>query len=168
MSEASRYARALATSRERSFSGRHPVEESKRRLAAALKGDRVAFEGDRVRIRTSSALYEGAWVASMEGARLEGRFVQRPAVRWQLTGLSVLLALMMLASFVSVLREGGAERFAIPGVTALMVLFFMPLYIVALGSAREGDESRLERAMRVALEDLDPKMPPPQKWKDEE
>jgi len=104
----------------------------------------------------------------VNGMRLEGRFVPRPATRIYLVGISLFLTLMIIGSIASVLAGGGNERFILPGITALASLFLMPVFILAMGSAREGDESRIERAMRVALEDMDPKMPPQQKWNDEE
>jgi hypothetical protein len=168
MSEARRYAALLTATRERPFNGRHPPSACRERLVAALPLDKVTFDADRLVIRASSVVYEGSLVADGEGSRLEGRFVPKASTRPMLMGLSILLALMMLASAVSLMQDGGAARYAIPGVTTIAALFFMPLLIFGLGSAREGDEARLERAMRVALEDLDPKMPQPQKWKDEE
>lgn len=170
MSEARRYAKALSGVRERSFESRFSAEDSAARLKAALAGEKLELEGDRVVIRAHRARYEGRWVAGDQGARLEGRFVPLPSTRMQLTGLSILLTIMVLASVRALMVEveGAAVRYLLPAVTTISVLFFMPLFIMALGAAREGDEARIERAMRVALEDLDAKMPPPQKWKDEE
>lgn len=170
MSEARRYAKALSGVRERAFESRHSAEDSAARLRTALSNDRIDVEGDRVVIRANRARYEGRWVPGDQGARLEGRFVPLPSTRVQLTGLSILLTILVLASVRALLVEveGTAVRYVLPAITTIAVLFFMPLFIMAMGAAREGDEARIERAMRVALEDLDPKMPPPQKWKDEE
>jgi hypothetical protein len=168
MSESRRYAEMLSSVRGRSFEGRYDVETSKARLQAVLPRDEVSFDADRVVVRAGAARFEGRWVAGPLGMRLEGSFLPRASTRVQLMGISLFLTLMIVGSIASVLSEGGNERYILPGLTAVASLLVMPFLVLAMGSAREGDESRLERAMRVALEDLDPKMPPPRKWKDEE
>ena len=54
-----------------------------------------------------------------------------------------------------------------PGFTLLCILA-MPILTLALNSQREALESRIRRAIRVALLDADAGYPPRQRWADED
>jgi hypothetical protein len=169
MSEARRYAQLIVATRSRDFEGRFALPQAMQRLAAGLANDRPDIDDRRVVVETRSVRFEGRWRQGPSGMRLEGRFEPVATARITLAVVSVLLALSLIASARVLMTAGdGPARYLVVVGTVLGVLFFMPMLVYTMGSMREGDESRLERAMRVALEDLEPRMPPPQKWKDEE
>jgi len=53
-------------------------------------------------------------------------------------------------------------------ITAVLAFLGMPFVILGLASHQDARESRIARAIRVALQDEDEKFPPPQRWADED
>jgi hypothetical protein len=157
MSEMKRAARALVETRTERFESRHPLGESQARLQAALA--RMGVE--------RSSVFVPRW--SEEGGRavLEARFEPPPRTLRLLQGFSLGMVLLVAASAWVVVTKEGPLGFALALFTVLAVLA-MPLVALGLGSQREAHESRLRRAIRTALLDEPERMPPAQRWEDEE
>jgi hypothetical protein len=150
-SETRRAAKALVERRSETFESRHPLEESQARLAAALEREHAA----------RSAQFRTTWRTEGERAILDAEFAPSPRVQ-RFLKLTSLVMMLMLASSAWVLLSAGEARilrFLVPMVTVLAILAF-PLVAVALGSQREADESRIRKAIRVALLDEDGKPAP--------
>ena len=63
--------------------------------------------------------------------------------------------------------ERGPAQFMLPLFTVLAILG-LPFVALGLASQRDAAESRLRRAIRVALLDEAERLPPPQRWEDED
>jgi hypothetical protein len=158
-SEARRTAKALVERRSETFESRHPLEESRSRLATAL--ERVSA--------ARSAQFHTHWRTDEGRTILVAEFAPSPRVQ-RFLQLTSLVMMLMVASSAWVLLSPGEDRilrFLVPMFTVLAILG-LPFVAVALGSQREADESRIRKAIRVALLDEEQKLPPAQKWKDEE
>ena len=159
MSEARRAARALVERRTERFESRYGMEESRRRLESGLANSpppgRVVFE------RT--------WQEEAGRPILEARFSPPARTQRFLTGASVAMTLLIAASAWALFAPGtdAALRWLLPLSTAFAILA-LPFVFVALGSQREAEESRIRKAIRVALLDEEERLPPRQKWDDEE
>ena len=64
-------------------------------------------------------------------------------------------------------HEEGALAFLWPLTTALGILA-LPFVAVGLNSQREAAEAAIRKAIRVALLDEAERLPPPQRWDDED
>jgi len=64
-------------------------------------------------------------------------------------------------------EAGGTTAFLVPMITVLAVLG-LPFLVLGLASQREADESRIRKAIRVALMDEEEAFPPMQRWADED
>jgi hypothetical protein len=158
MSEMKRAARSLVEVRTERFESRHGLVESRARLAGALQRARIE----------ASAPFETAWSEENGLAVLEVTFPPSRRARTFLNLASVGFLLLIAAS-VYLLRstDEGALRFLVPLFTGLAVLAF-PFVTLGIASSRAAQESRVRRAIRVALLDEDEAFPPAQRWDDEE
>lgn len=143
-------ARALVERRSETFESRYTLEESQARLAMALERERSA----------PSAELRTAWRSEGGRAILVAEFSPSPRVQRFLKLTSIVMMLLVASSAWMVLSEGEGRilRFLVPMFTVLAILGF-PFVAVALGSQREADESRIRKAIRVAL--LDEETRPP-------
>lgn len=157
-SEMRRSAKALVERRSESFRSRHPLAESQQRLAAAFARAKIP----------ASPQFRAAWRSDAGRAILDAEFVPSPGSQRILKVTSIVMFLLM-ASSAWVLASPGQDptlRYMVPMFTVLAILG-VPFVAVALGSQREAVESRIRKAIRVALLDEEEKLPPAQKWKDE-
>jgi len=158
VSDMKRAAQALVATRTERFESLHPLAESRTRLDAALARMRVVHDGR----------FVPHWREEAGHAVLEGEFLPPRGVQGLLRALSVLMALLVVASgYVIATVHEGSLRFLLPLATLLAILG-LPLLTLGLSSQREALESRVRRAIRVALLDADEKFPPPQRWADED
>jgi hypothetical protein len=158
-SEMRRAAKALVAIRTESLESLHDEAESRRLVARALEG----AGGLR------AAIHRGAWKTVDGKTRYEATFAPAPRVSFFLHALALGLALLLGATAWLFLSGTGtrATRFLVP-LFALLAFVAIPLAVIAMASQREAEEARVLRAIRVALQDEDPKYPPPQRWKDED
>ena len=158
-SEMRRSAKALVEHRTESFESRHGIEESKARLAAALQ--RAGL--------TALAQFSATWRSAGERAILDAHFAPSPRTQRFLKTASILMLLLVAGSAWALASAGEerADRFLAPLVTVLAILAF-PFVALALASQREAEESRIRRAIRVALLDEEERFPPAQRWRDED
>jgi hypothetical protein len=158
MSEMRRAARALVERRTESFESVHDLAVSRDRLHRALERARIAPD----------AAFETAWREKNGKAFLDATFLPSPRVLWILRSLSLAMAaLLVLTAWVLSQPGEGAERFLLP-LFAVLTILALPFLSLALASSREARESRIRRAIRVALMDADEGFPPQQKWSDED
>lgn len=158
-SEMRRSAKALVEHRSERFDSRYAIEESKARLAAALQ--RAGL--------TEAAQFTAAWRSEGERAILDAHFAPSPRTQRFLKVISLVM-LLLVASCVWALASGEEDRalrFLVPMLTVLAILGF-PFVALALASQREAEESRIRKAIRVALLDQQEKFPAAQRWKDED
>lgn len=151
-------AKGLVETRSESFESRHPEAESRARLQRALAGVPVRQTG-----------LETRWESRDGRPVLVATFKPSPTTQRFLEALSVGMALLVAASVWALVSEeaGGSSAFLVPMITVLAILGF-PFLILALASQREADESRIRKAIRVALMDEDEAYPPMQRWADED
>jgi hypothetical protein len=158
MSEMKRAARALVERRMERFESRHSLAESKARLDAAIA--KIT--------RTGASQFRPTWIEEGGKAILQAEFLPRARTRSVLAASSLVLSLLVLESaWLLYSAEGGSARYLVPLFTGLAILAF-PFVALALSSNREAEESRIRRAIRVALLDEAQRMPPPKKWDDED
>jgi hypothetical protein len=157
MSEMKRAARGLVEARTERFESRHALAESRQRLQAAL----TRMQAER------SSVFVPRWSEVDGRAVLEARFEPPPRTLLLLKLFSAGMTLLVAASVWAVFTNEGTLRFALPLFTGLAVLA-MPFVALGLGSQREAHEARLRRAIRTALLDEPERMPPAQRWDDEE
>lgn len=158
MSEMRRAARALVERRTERFESRHDLETSQRRLAEALARARLATD----------ATFVVAWEHAAGMPVLEASFLpsRRTLALLQATSVAM-IALLALSAWVLARTQEGAWRFLLPLFTVLAILA-LPFVTLGLASSREARESRIRRAIRVALQDADETFPPQQRWADED
>ena len=159
MSEARRAAKALVARRTERFESRHGAEDSRARLDAALA--RANPEG--------RVVFEPVWTSEEGRTILEARFSPpaRTARFLKFTSLVMVLLIAACAWALASKEAGEALRWLLPLSTAFTILA-LPFVFVALGSQREAEEGRIRKAIRVALMDEEEKLPPRQKWDDED
>jgi hypothetical protein len=158
MSEMKRAAASLVERRTERFASRHDLAQSKSRLEVALERARIARPWPFI-----ASWSEEAGVVMLEtihepsrGAR---RFLELASLAFVVLVGSSAWALMK--------AEESALRFLLPMITVLAVLGF-PIVTLAVASQRAALDSRIRKAIRVALVDEDEAFPPPQRWADEE
>jgi hypothetical protein len=158
MSEMKRAAKALIEHRTERFESRHPLAESKARLDAAITKLKLA----------GASRFRATWIEEDNKAILQAEFLPRARTQAVLTASSAILSLLVLASaWLIYSREGGTARYLVPLFTGLSILAF-PFMALALSSNRAAEESRIRKAIGVALLDEEEKFPPPHRWKDED
>ena len=157
MSELKRAARALVETRVERFESRHALADSRSRLEGALA--RIDAAG--------SSVFTQAWSEHEGRAILEARFAPPPRTQRLLQVLSLGMALAVAVSTWAVATLEGPMQFMLPLFTALAILA-LPFVALGLSSQREAVESRLRRAIKVALQDEPERMPAPQRWEDED
>lgn len=169
MSETRQLARSLVEPEPATFDSRHPRAESIERIRTAAHGFELDLDGEHVVIAARNARYEGKWEGSADALRLDGEFIAGPRVKGFLKAISAMMVLLIAAS-AWILWSGGDEspaRFLVPLVT-LLAIFGLPFVVSGMASAREADKSRIRKALRVALQDEEERMPKMQKWDDEQ
>jgi hypothetical protein len=151
-------AKGLVETRSESFESRHPESESRGRLQEALAG-----------VRVRQTWLETRWESRDGRTVLVAQFKPSPRTQRFLEALSVGMALLVAASvWALVSREArGSTAFLVPMIAVLAILGF-PFLILGLASQREADESRIRKAIRVALMDEEAAFPPMQRWADED
>jgi hypothetical protein len=158
MSDMKRAAQALVERRTERFESRHPLEESRRRLAAQLERARVV----------PGPGFVPHWRAEGDHAVLEAEFLPPRGVNAALKAASIAMFLLVAGSaYVLATKREGSIHILLPLVTLLAILG-LPIFTLAFNSQREAHESRIRRAIRVALLDADAAFPPRQKWADED
>lgn len=158
MSEMRRAAKALVERRTERFESRHTLADSKARLDRQIAKAKLS----------GASQFRPAW--SEEGGKvvLTAEFLPRARTQAVLTLSSLVLTLLVLASvWLLFTTEEGALRYLVPMFTGMSILAF-PFVALALSSNRAAEESRIARAIRVALLDEDEKYPKRQHWDDEE
>jgi hypothetical protein len=157
-SEAKRAARALIERRVERFESRHPLDESRTRLDAALA--RAHPEG--------RVVLTPRWAEEAGKAVLEAGF--DPTARAQrflkVASLAMTLLIAMNAWLLLASPSGDPGAWLLTLFTVLAVLG-LPFVFIAMGSSRLADEARIRRAIRAALLDEEEKLPPAKKWDDE-
>jgi len=156
MSELRRAAKALVDQRSERFASRHPLEESKARLDSAI---------ERARASGSSA-FTAEWRMEGDRAVLEAQFAPNPRTQLLLQGLSIVMALLVVASAWAIATQEGSLKFLLPLFTALAILA-LPFVALGLGSQRAAEEARILKAIRVALLDEEERLAR-QRWDDED
>lgn len=151
-------AKGLVETRSESFESRHPETESRARLQIALAA---------VPVRQTSL--ETQWQSRDGRPVLVALFKPSPRTQRFLQGLSVGMALLVAASAWALVSDkvAGSAAFLVPMIAVLAILGF-PFLVLGLASQREADESRIRKAIRVALLDEDQAFPPMQRWADED
>lgn len=157
MSELKRAARALVETRSERFESRHGLAESKERLEGAIA--RIGATGPTV--------FTAHWTERDGRAALEARFAPPPKTLRLLNLMSMAMAIAVGLGLWAAATLQGPMQFALPLFTVLAILA-LPFVALGLASQREAAESRLRRAIRVALLDEEERMPPPQRWEDED
>jgi hypothetical protein len=152
-----RVARALVERRSERIESRHPLPESRARLAAAL---------ERARLQGASA-FSFTWQDAQGLAVLEATYAPTPGLQRLLQVLSALMALGIAASAWAITTREGAIAFLVPLVTVFAILA-LPLVVLGLGSRRAAEEARIAKAIRVALLDEEERLPRAQRWEDED
>jgi hypothetical protein len=158
-SETRRAARALVEHRVERFESRHPLGESQSRLATAIANARL--EG---RVEFSPE-----WISQGSAAVLEAQFAPPPRTQRFLKGASIAMSLLIGLTIWTIFSPAADSATAwMLGLFTAFAILALPFVFVGLGSSREAEEARIRRAIRVALLDEDPKLPPQQRWKDED
>jgi hypothetical protein len=157
MSEMRRTARALVETRTERFESRHGLAASQARLAESMARARPA----------GRSVFTPAWSEDGGRAILDATFAPPARTGQLLKGLSIGMALALGASAWAVATQDGATAFLLPLFTVLASLA-LPFVALGLGSQREAEEARIRKAIRVALLDEEERLPPRQRWADEE
>jgi hypothetical protein len=158
MSEMKRAARSLVETRTERFESRRSLEDSKARLDAAIA--KLGLKG--------AAQFRATWLDEGGKAILQAEFSPRARTRKVLLASSLLLSLLVLESaWLIAAGEEGTARYLVPLFTGLSILGF-PFVTLALSSNRAAEESRILKAIRVALLEEEERHPPPQRWADED
>ena len=157
MSELKRAAKALMETRSERFESRHGLGESRSRLEQAL--GRIDAAGPSV--------FTQAWSEQAGRAILEARFAPPRRTQRLLQVLSLGMSLAVVVSGWAIATQDGPMQFMLPLFTVLAILA-LPFVALGLSSQREAMESRVKRAIRVALLDEPERMPAPQRFEDED
>lgn len=158
MSETKRISTALVGHHTKRFESRHDLAQSQARLGQSLAGARL--EG--------RVVFTPSWKTEGGVTVLDAGFgPPEKTLRFVKVMSIAITALIVATVWGAVTSSEPALAWLLPIFTALTVLAF-PFVFVAMGSNREAEESRIRKAIRVALVDEDPAYPPQQKWKDED
>ena len=151
-------AKGLVETRSERFESRHPEAESRQRLQQAL-----------AEVPVRKTWLETRWESREGKAVLVAEFRPSPRTQRFLNALSIGMVALVAASAWALASEdaGGSTAFLLPMVTVLAVLG-LPFLVLGLASQREADESRIRKAIRVALMDEEEGFPPQQRWADED
>jgi hypothetical protein len=154
-----RAAASLVERREERFESRHGIEESRTRLHAAF---------ERAQLRPPLP-FRQSWHEEGGHAVLVATFEPSRGVKRFLEITSLVFVMLMGSSAWVLLSAGehGALRFLLPLTTALGVLG-LPFVTLGIASARAATESRIRRAIGVALRDEEERFPPRQRWAEED
>jgi len=156
VSEMKRAAASIVERRTERFESAHDLALSRSRLDAAL---------DSARIRRPWP-FESRWTETP--VALEVTFGPSRAARAFLNLASLAFVVLFGASAWTLAKsDSEALRFLVPLITVLLVLGF-PLVSLAMASNRSALESRIRRAIRVALKDEEERFPAQQSWGDED
>jgi hypothetical protein len=152
-------ARSLVEVRGERFESRHGLEDSRARYERAVQASRPA----------GTVVLRPEWQEEQGHAVLQLGLAPPPATLRLLKALSIGMALLVASSIAVIVlpQVTGAVTFLLPLLTGLAVLGF-PMLALALSSNREAEEARLRKALRVELQDAEARLPPQQKWKDED
>ena len=152
-------AKGLVETRRERYESTRSLEESQRRLGIMLEGQGVGRK----------VVYRPSWKSEGSQAVLEVELAPPPATLKLLKGLSLGMAMLVAASAWVILAPQitGSVTFLLPLMTGLAILGF-PMLVLAMASNREAEEARIRKAIRVALLDEAEKLPPQQKWQDED
>jgi hypothetical protein len=156
MSEMRRAARRLVEARTETFESRHPREASAQRLQQSL-----------ARLPEADRGFSRSWAGDEARPVLTARFEPSPRTRRFLKALSVAMSLLVAVAIASWFGSDRALAW-MASITAVLAFLGMPFVILGLASHQDARESRIARAIRVALQDEDEKFPPPQRWADED
>ena len=156
MPEMRRAARRLVEARTETFESRHPREQSVQRLQQAL-----------ARLPESDRAFAQSWSGDDARPVLTARFEPSPKTRRFLKALSIAMSLLVALAIVSWFGPDRALAW-MASIAAVLAFLGMPFVILGLASHQDARESRIARAIRVALQDEDEKFPPPQRWADED
>ena len=158
-SEARRVAKALVETRTERFESRHGIDDAQARLQAAIA--RARPEG--------RVVFTPRWSSAGAGSILEAQFAPPARTQRLLKSMSVAMTALLAASLWAALspHAGATLGFLLPLCAGLTILA-LPFVFVALGSNREAEEARIRKAIRVALLDEEDRLPPRQRWSDEE
>ena len=157
MSELKRAARSLVQTRTERFESLHGLAQSRERLDEALK--RIGPAGP--------TTFTTSWGEENGRATLEARFAPTPRTQRLLQLLSLGMSLAVAASVWAIATQEGPLQFAVPLFTVLATLA-LPFVALGFASQREAAEARIRRAIRVALLDEPERLPPQQRWEDED
>ena len=158
-SEARRAASALIDRRVERFESRHDLAESQARLAAALPRAQMA----------GRVVFSPRWNSAGATPVLEAGFDPPTSTQRFLKIVSLVMTLLLAATAWSMFSPTVDSAVAWPlGIFTALAVLGLPFVFVGMGSSREAEEARIRRAIRAALQDADPNLPPPQRWKDED
>jgi hypothetical protein len=157
VSELRRAARRLVEARSESFESNHTVEESQRRLDAAL-----------AKIPEAGRRFHASWSGGDgDAAMLTATFEPSPKIQRFLKVFSIAMGLLMTLAVAAWFVADGALPW-LTTITAALAFLFFPFVILGISSHQDARESRIRRAIRIALKDEDEKLPSPQRWDDED
>jgi hypothetical protein len=157
MSELRRAARRLVEPRTESFETDYTVEESQRRLEAAL-----------AKLPEAERSFRASWSGGDgDAAMLTATFEPSRRTQRFLKAFSLAMALLMALALASWFVADGALPW-LATITAILAFLFFPFVILGISSHQDARESRIKRAIRIALKDEDEKLPAPQRWADED
>lgn len=150
MSEMRKAARGLVATREEAFASAHSIEESVRRLKAALPGDEVAIAG--VRALRQRTAFDARWIAG-DPVQLAGTFLPTPRTPRFLQGLSLALTLLVAACAWAFIADDVALTLKAGLVTTTtFALLGFPFIALKLASDRGAEEQAIVRTIRKAFE----------------
>ena len=158
MSEMRRAARRLVEPIVETFESRHGLDESRARLEAALAKVPAA----------ERAGFTPHWGGEPQRPVLEARFAPSRGTLRFLQGLSLAMA-SLVGVTVWALATGAPRVFAYIAATwTVLAILGFPFLVLGLASAKDAREARIRKAIRVALLDEEERLPPPQRWPDED
>ena len=167
MSETRRLARSLVEPEPITMESRYPRAESLERVRDAARAFAVSVDGEAVSIAAANASFAGRWDGGAGDLRLVGEL--RPAARYRsrLAAISLtLLAVALLAAGAWIIEAPAVQRYSLT-ITFALAALFMPYLVIGMASAGDSDRARIRKALRVALQDEEERMPQARKWGDE-